>query len=349
MTPRGLPAAAALSETIELQRMGCELAGSALYSRVLAGVADDVARRGPCHRLLDPHAGAPVGDAVLLRLLAGVHELVLGGRADELATHYPSVGGAPGPGLVTAFLAVVEGHGDALAEAMERGVQTNEPGRSAALLCGLLPLADGGLPLRLLEIGASAGLNLQFDGYHYRSGSWTFGPSDSPLRFVDAFVGRPPRGRTALTVGERRGCDLDPLDPAAPGDVRRLRSFVWPDQIDRLERLDAALQVAGAAPLAVERREAGDWLREHLADRVPGVVTVVTHSIVFQYLPAASKRRVLSLVEEAGRRATAEAPLAWLRMEPGGDRAEVRLTTWPSARTELVATSGYHGPPVAPT
>ncbi len=347
MSPGG-PTTSTIHHTIELQRVGCELAGSALYAELLEGIAADVVRGGPTLQLLDPHAGAPVGDAVLLRLLAGVHELVLDGRADGLAAHYPSAGGAPGPGLDEAFAAVVEEHHESLAEAMTRGVQTNEPGRSAALLCGLLPSAERGLPLRLLEIGASAGLNLLFDRYHYRSGEWTFGPPESPLQFDEPFVGRAPRGRTAVQVAERRGCDLEPLDPTTPGGARRLRSFVWPDQLDRLRRLDAALQVAGSEPFVVERRDAGDWLEEQLAEPLAGTVTVVVHSIVFQYLPTPTRRRVLALIDSAGRRATATAPFAWLRMEPGGDRAEVRLTTWPSARTELVATSGYHGPPVAP-
>ena len=105
MSPGG-PTTSTIHHTIELQRVGCELAGSALYAELLEGIAADVVRGGPTLQLLDPHAGAPVGDAVLLRLLAGVHELVLDGRADGLAAHYPSAGGAPGPGLDEAFAAV---------------------------------------------------------------------------------------------------------------------------------------------------------------------------------------------------------------------------------------------------
>ena len=82
-----------LLDTIELQRLGCELAGSPLYARVLDAVASDVRAGGPTNDLLAPHAGAPVGDAVLLRLLGGVHRLVLDGAVPALAVHYPSVGG----------------------------------------------------------------------------------------------------------------------------------------------------------------------------------------------------------------------------------------------------------------
>ncbi len=353
-----------LARTVELQRVGCELAGSDLYARLLAVVAGDLGRGGPCRDLLGPHAGAPVADAVLLRLLAGVHALVLDGRLPELAVHYPSVdrrssargrsmavlwARRAGDGsLAEAFLAAVDRHADDLQAALKRGVQTNEVGRSAALLCGFLDIARGGLPLRVLEVGASAGLNLSFDRYRYRSGDWAYGPADSPVRFEEPYRGRSPRSLGQLQVVERRGCDVDPIDPSTGPGALRLRSFVWPDQQDRLDRLDAALAVAAAHPVAVDRADAVSWLEERLTDPVAGVATVVTHSIVFQYLAPGDRSRFLALLEEAGARAGPDAPLAWLRMEPGGDTAEVRLTEWPGGRSRLVARSGYHGPPVTP-
>lgn len=342
------PGLASLAETIELQRAGCELAGSALYAELLRAVAADVAGGGACRELLLPFAAAPMGDAVLLRLLAGVHGLVLEGRAPGLAAHYPSVGGTPHEGAADRFLAAVEEHRAPLGAAMERGVQTNEVGRSAALLCGFLRVAAPGLPLRVLEVGSSAGLNLRFDRYHYRSGAWAFGPPESPLRFDDPYVGDPPALPPSLRVAERRGCDLDPIDPTDPAGARRLRSYVWADQLDRLGRLDAALEIATAHPVAVDRAGAVAWLRSQLADPVEGVVTVVTHSIMFQYLSATDRTALLALLDAAGARATPSAPVAWLRMEPGGDRADVRLTTWPGGGTTRVARSSYHGPPVVP-
>ncbi len=38
-------------------------------------------------------------------------------------------------------------------------------------------------------------------------------------------------------------------------------------------------------------------------------------------------------IHAAGDRASGASPLAWLRMEPAGERAELRLTTWPGARS----------------
>jgi len=332
---------------IEVQRFGCEMAGSPLYAAVLDAVASDVVDGGPCDDLLAPFAEAPFSDAVLLRLLAGMHLLVLEGSEATLAAHYPSVGGVPGEAVGLAFVEAVARHRDRLAQSLLHGVQTNEAGRSVALLGGFLELAQAGLPLRILELGSSGGLNLRFDRYRYEQGSDAFGPARSRVRFVDPWVGPRPLLDTPVDVASRRGCDLDPIDAAAEGGRLRLRSLIWPDQPDRRARLDAAIEVAAELPVTIDRADAVDWLGAQLAGTVPDQLTVVVHSIVLQYLPSSARTAFLAVLDEAGRRADHDAPLAWLRMEPGGDRAETRLTVWPTGTTDLLATSGFHGPPVA--
>lgn len=337
-----------LPETIELQRLGCELAGSPLYAEVLAAVASEVGGDGPCARLLGPYAAAPFGDAVVLRFLAAVHLLVLAGDAPELARHYGSTGGSPGNDLTTAFVTTVAAHESVIETRMTWGVQTNEVGRSVVLLGGFQEAARTGLPLRILEVGASAGLNLRFDQFRYRSGPADLGPETSAVVFDEPWLGgaRPPLSRLAEVV-ERRGCDLDPIDPGTDAGRLRLRSLVWPDQPERRHRLDQAIEVAVRHPVVIDQADAVEWLAVHLADPVPGMTTVVAHSIVLQYLPGPTRRALIELLDQAGERATRDAPLAWVRMEPGGERAETRITQWPGGRTRLLSTSGYHGPPVA--
>lgn len=337
----------ALLAVVETQRLGCELAGSPLYAEVLRAVAHDLGRDGPCAAVLAGVADAPFGDAVLLRYLAALHRLALAGQAPELAAHLPSTGGEPGRGLAAAVVATTEAHGPALVAALAEGVQTNEVGRSASMLGGFLDVARGALPLRVLEVGASAGLNLLFDRYRYEAGGAACGPADSPLRFAEPWVGRAPELDTPIDVVERRGCDVAPIDPSSAEGRLRLRSFVWPDQLERLARLDAALAVVDlvGAP-TVDRGGAAAWTAAQLADRVPGVATVLAHSIVLQYLEPLERAALVDAIESAGARADAEAPVAWLRLEPGGDQAELRLTTWPGGRTRVLATSAYHGPPV---
>lgn len=336
-----------LLAVVENQRTGCLLAGSTVYATVLEAVADDLAAGGPSVPILAPVAEARFGDAVLLRLLAAVHELVLDGSAPALAAHYPSAGGTPGPGLVGDFLATLARFEERIAGAMHRGVQTNEVGRSVALLGGCLMLARHGLPLRILEIGSSAGLNLRLDQYRYEHGDFAFGPSDSAVCFSNPFVGSATPDATAgLVIAERRGCDLEPIDPTTAAGRLRLRSLVWPDQPDRRARLDAAIAVAEQTPVEIDRADAVTWLRRQLAAPAHGMLTVVMHSITFQYLDPAGRAQLLAVIDHAGANATPEAPFAWLRTEPGGPQAETRLDEHPGGVPRLLATSSYHGPPV---
>lgn len=334
--------------SVENQQAGCALAGSPVYATLLEAVAADLSVGGPSLRILEPVAGSSFGDAVLLRFMAAVHEVVLDGSAPALAAHYPSAGGTPGPGLVDDFLTTLARFEARIATAMNRGVQTNEVGRSVALLGGWLTVARHGMPLRILEIGSSAGLNLRLDRYRYEHGDFAFGPTDSALQFRDPFVGAAaPDGAVALKVVERRGCDLEPIDPTTTAGRLRLRSLVWPDQPVRRARLDAAIVEAVRTPITIDRADAVEWLRQRLAEPVPGVMTVVMHSITFQYLSPEGRAELLAVIDEAGSRATPSAPLAWLRTEPGGPHAETRLNEYPDGTPRLLATSSYHGPPVA--
>ena len=340
------------------QRKGCAIGGSALYETVLDAVLADLAADGVCRAVLAPYAAEPHGKAVVLRFLAAVHELVLDGRAPGLAAHYPSAGGTPGPDVGTAFLTTVIDHVEELVARTAAPIQTNEVGRSAALLGGFLLLGATGLPLRVLEVGASAGLNLRFDHLRYEAGGDAFGPVGSPVRFVEPWVGDGSDGRSGagprldapIEVAERRGCDVHPLDPTDPGHQLRLRACLWPDQPDRRTRLDGALEVAASVPAPIDRADAAEWAADRLATPVAGAVTVLVHTIVAQYLAPETRHALEAAVRAAGAAATADAPVAWLCMEPATEaEAEVRLTLWPKpapVRSHVLARTAFHGPPV---
>ena len=330
---------------------------SPLYRGLLELIAADVEAGGPAWSLLAERAGEPRGDALPLRLMAAVHRLVLSGSAPELARWYPSAGGAGSAAEAwPEFRALLAGRADELRRLLDEPLQTNEPARAAALLPGFLAVARStGLPLRVLELGASAGLNLNWDRYRYEGDGFAYGPEDSPVRIAGAYEGRVP-ATLPTVVAHRAGCDRRPLDAASEHDRLVLRSAVWADQLDRLALLDAALEVARRHPPAIERADALDWLEARLAEPADGVATVVVHSIVVQYLPPPERERLGELIRAAGGAATAGRPLAWLRMEPPtrevreGDPAhglgELRLTGWPGGREELLGHAGYHGRPV---
>lgn len=323
----------------------CARLGSELYAFLLERAAEDAASGGPCWEVLRGHETDPHGSAPALRFMGAVHRLVLSGAAPELARHYPSTGGAPErEDCWRAFRASVARRRDAVRELVNRPVQTNEVGRSAALVGGFLLVArECGLPLRLLEIGASAGLNLRWDHYYYEARGASWGAASSPVRFTDSFAeGRPPFD-VAAHIAERRGCDTNPLDPLTEDGRLTLLSFVWADQVARLAALRGAVEIAREVPAEVDAAPASDWLEEQLRVSSEGEATVVFHSIVWQYMSDDERARVIELIEGAGRGSSARSPVAWLRMEAGADQAEVRLTTWPGGDERLIATAGFHG------
>jgi len=336
------------TEAIAYQAEACARAGSPLYTAVLHATLEDMAAGGPCARLLADRVDDPLGSALPLRFLGALHRIVLEGRAPDLAAAYPSAGGDPAVGNVPArFLAAVAAHEAELAERISEPVQTNEVGRCMALVGGFVSVARRtGLPLRVLELGASAGLNLRFDRYAYRTPHTATGDLDSPLCFGGPWAPAPDLSGP-LEVAERRGCDRHPIDATTEDGRLALRSYVWPDQVDRHERLRLALELASSTPVTIDRADAATWIAEQLAEPRPGVATVVFHSIVMQYLPPARRERVHALLHDAGRRATPDAPLAWLSMEPETDEhAAIRLVRWPGGAEERLAEVGYHGAPV---
>lgn len=337
---------ALIASRFQAQGSWCERLGSPLYAHLLRCAARDIEEGGPTWAVLSDRESAPVGaDEVLpLRLMAGVHRLVLEGSAADLSRHYPSAGGAATENAWPSFVRVVSERGSELREAMQRVVQTNEPGRSAALLGGFL-LAGRGTEgrLRLLELGASAALNLRWDLYRYEAGEAAWGDPESPVRLHDLYLSGVPPFHLPAHVVERAGCDLNPLDPASEEDRLTLRSLMWPDQEDRLHVLEAALEVARRTPVRVDREDAADWLACEIDRRVTGVTTVVFHSCFERLADEATRERLDELMTEAGCRATPEAPLARLRMEWGRDGVDIELTRWPGPRRAVVASAGSLG------
>ncbi|MGH2539729.1 MAG: DUF2332 domain-containing protein [Actinomycetota bacterium] len=337
-----------VSRQLAWQAEQCRDLGSPLYARLLSRAAADAEAGGIVWQVLRRRQRDPFSSALGLRFMGAVHRIVLDGRGDRLAVHYPSVGGDPRTKrLWTDFSATLAEHEGELRDAIGDPVQTNEVARAAALVGGFLRIAQQRKhPLRLLELGASAGLNLRWDHFRYVAGrrrAW--GPPRSPVRLEAAFRGEVPL-RGVCEITERGGCDTTPIDPATREGELRLKSFVWADQVERSERLAAAIAIARRVPVTVDLADAADWLEAQLDRLRRDVTTVVFHTIVWQYLGRRSQERVTTAIEAAGRRARSDRPLAWLRLEPGGDMAKLTLTMWPGGDECLLARSGYHGDPV---
>jgi hypothetical protein len=343
---RGDMQAAVVGE-LEYQAVFCADIGSPLYGDLLWDAAADAREGGVTWEILRDRAADPPFTALALRLMAAVHRLVLTGQAPGLAPHYASAGGELGPGGAwERFHEVLLTHIEAIKVGVARPCQTNEPGRAAALLGGFLTVAARtGMPLRILEVGASAGLNLRWDHFRYEQGDAVWGPAHSPVVLSGVYEAPPPMDVDARVV-ERRGCDPNPQDPTTDETRLNLMSSAWPDQVERYHALEGALQLAREVPAIVDHADGPTWLEQQLAQPRPGVATVVYHSIVMQYM-GEGRSAFRAALDEAAARATDEAPLAWLSFEPGGSgRAHVDLAIWPGMKRTLLATSGYHGRPV---
>ncbi|HYC02754.1 MAG TPA: DUF2332 family protein [Azospirillaceae bacterium] len=292
----------------------CDELGSPFTARLLerAGLAL-AAGQAPAD-LLGDWPGDPKADALALRFAGALHALVLSGSAPALAACYP-----PHAADIEALWAAV---GDALAAHPEHmrawlasPPQTNEARRSAVLLGGFLEVAHlTGRPLRLLEIGASAGLNLMGDRFRYRLTDTLFGDIGSSVEVATDWLGPSPRMDAPLRVVSRQGCDIRPIDLEDAEQRLRLRAYVWADQSERMAMLAGAMDLARAAGVRVNRADAADWVDARLAEETDAA-TVLYHSLVWQYLPAATQARITAAMEEAGARATKERPLAWLSFE----------------------------------
>jgi len=208
------------------------------------------------------------------------------------------------------------------------------------------------LPVRLFEIGSSAGLNLRADHYHYRHAGGQWGPVDSPVTIDDAWQGElPPEG--AVRIIERHGYDIAPIDVAGTDGEMTALSYVWPDHSARLDRLRGAIAVARQVPVQLVRQTAADAVAGlTLAD---GALTVLWHSITWQYLSDQERTAIRDGINALGEQADARSPFAHLTLEPArpaswGPGAPikflVRARSWPGGEQEMLGECHPHGPPV---
>ena len=280
-------------------------------------------------------------DAVPMRLTAPFHALYRSGRCPDLAALYQ---GRPADD-VAVIRAALAAHDAEIATWLDGPPQTNEPQRSACFMAALLVLANRfGHPFELFEIGSSAGLNLLIDRYRYDLGGVVVGPEASPVQIKPAWRGSPPPA-SHVQIASVRGVDIAPIDVTDPVSAERLLSYVWADQTERLARNEAAVALLQAQPPLLKRGDAADFVDACLAEpQGAGTTRVLMHSIMWQYMTAATQDRITAAMAAAGARATAERPLAWIAFEADRTimRHYVRLRSWPGGSDDEIATAHPH-------
>lgn len=234
-------------------------------------------------------------------------------------------------------------HADWIDRRLDLPPQTNEVGRSAFLIAAAHWLADRTrLPIVLTELGASAGLNLLFDRYALATPGGRLGPADAALTLAPRWQGPQPPESEVTVIG-RQGVDLAPQDPVS--DRLRLLSYIWPDQSERLERMQAALSEAGRMQPEIIRADAADYLAVRLGERFPGALHMVFHTVAWQYFSADRQEAATRLLALAGAMATPDAPLALAAMEADGqdEGAGLSITLWPGGVRHAVGRCDFHG------
>jgi hypothetical protein len=290
--------------------------------------------------------GLPLEDALPLRLAGGFHHLLLTGADARLDPVYRSE--ITDQAEVDAIVAAVTASHDArLLPWLDGPPQTNEAGRSASFMAGLMWLSGRlGSRFELNELGASAGINSMMDRYHYDLGGVTAGPQNSPMRIKPEWRGSPPPNNPVEIVAIK-GCDQAPIDLSDPEAALRVKSYVWPENLDRIARMDAAIALAAEQRPDVVQSDALDWVLERLAaPQDAGVTRVFNHSIVWQYIPADRRRAISDAIKAAGEKATLERPLAWMMVETNRETFahELRIRYWPGQNDgALLGQAQAHG------
>lgn len=268
--------------------------------------------------LLEIASHSREGQAPPNLLLAATHLLLAQEGDPALVQYYASLVEAhrpPDAGLGAAFEAFCLRHRDALVHLVStRLVQTNEPTRSAALRLGLGEVARvlGTGAFALVEVGASAGLNLNFDAYRIDYGhSRVVGPAAGVPLATDLRPGSLAVPAEAPAVPVRVGLDLAPIDPTDAESAAWLRALVWPEDRERLRTLDAALTTAAAHPPRLVAGDAVLTLAEVVEGLAAGMPVCVFHSATLAHLPA--PRRAEFVV--ALHRLAETREVAWLSME----------------------------------
>ncbi|MFN7131714.1 MAG: DUF2332 family protein, partial [Myxococcales bacterium] len=191
---------------------------------------------------------------------AAVHALVLEGapEAHALRRFYPSTGGAfrpeDAPALEAALWQLFEAAPPALYTlAKTLFIQTNEVSRGIAWLLPALWLTRSRqMPIQLVDLGCSAGLNLVAE---LNAFDWTFddarvrrGDGPAIVQRIEGLTAEALQPARRLEVTARVGVDRAPRDVRDGRDRLLVRACLFPDQLERIARFDRAVELFRAPP-----------------------------------------------------------------------------------------------------
>ncbi len=317
---------------------------SPMYAELAAGVAGD-------DELLALAAHRQEGQPAPNMLFGAVQYLLLRGVEHPLAAHYPVLSGPerpPGPAFAL-FRAFCLEHREQVGELIAtRRTQTQVVRRCTCLLPAFgLVYREAAAPLALIDVGASAGLNLNFDRYAYRylrAGreilSWGRETARVELEADLRGLGTMPEPPGEIPVASRDGIDVNPIDLADPDELLWLRALIWPEHMERHGQLVDATAELKDSPIRLHRGDAARDL-SHLLERVPAELALVVYSTIALYqIPREGRGRIAEAVAECSRGRP-----VWRVALEGVHPPSLTLTRYRdgSGDTELLARASPHG------
>jgi hypothetical protein len=284
--------------------------GSPLYEVLCLAVLAD-------SEMLELAARCPPTQPSANLLLGAVHALLLAGARHPLRAFYPDVvagemePSAPTEETYALFREFVHEHRDFVVEVLEtRRVQTNVVRRTTCLLPLFASVAKegGGRPLSLIEVGASAGLNLHWDRYLHRyelpSGAvLEWGDAASPVRLATRVRGPAPLPviPPQLGVAWRTGIDLSPVDIADAEAMLWLRALIFPEHLERHHTIEAAARVALEHPVRLVAGDAVERLPALMRGAPDDTSLCLYASMVLNQLPRDSRAELWERIADLSR------------------------------------------------
>jgi hypothetical protein len=276
---------------------------SPLYEALATNISTDP-------ELLDLASHA-LSKPVPMIFFAAIHYLLLDNAAHPLATFYPDINSVPcatDTDLYSVFQDFCFKHRDEIKDIISTyHVQTNEVRRCACLLpaFSLAVQEANGLPLTLVEIGASAGLNLLWDQYGYDYGNGlSYGNRASPVQLTCALRGneQPLFSEVFPRIALRIGIDLNPTDVRDELAVNWLHAFIWPEHTGRFDLLHRAVKTARNNPPEVRKGDVLELLPDIMNTVQPQTFLCLFHTFVSNQMSPEARNVLAKLIADYGSR-----------------------------------------------
>lgn len=226
-------------------------------------------------------------------LFAAIQYLLLNDVKHPLRQHYPRLATSPTSQSAVGhtFKNFCRQYREAIVELLAtRRTQTNVVQRSSCLFAGLSLVTHNtpGQDLCLVDLGASAGLNLNVDVYshwYYQGNSVLFraGNPESAVRLQTEVRGSEcPPSIQDVSISGKVGIDLNPIDVCDPDSVLWLQALVWPEHHERFEQLNRAIDLIHSNPVTLIRGDAAEQLKDVIKS-VPSDQALVVCSTISEY------------------------------------------------------------------